>query len=65
MYKRIFVRAEWDEETNVRIATSDETPGLATEEDTIKSLIGKIRIMISKLLNANMIEKEYEIHSKY
>ena len=32
--KPFFVRAEWDEEASVWVATSDNVPGLATEETT-------------------------------
>jgi hypothetical protein len=51
--KPLFVRAEWDEEALVWVATSDDVPGLATEEDTLESLIGKLKVMIPELLDAN------------
>jgi len=41
--KPLFVRAEWDEEALVWVATSDDVPGLATEEDTLEALIRKLR----------------------
>ena len=31
--KPLFIRAEWDEDVNVWVATSDDVPGLATEGD--------------------------------
>ena len=37
--KPLFVRAEWDEEAHVWVATSDDVPGLATEGDTLERLV--------------------------
>jgi predicted RNase H-like HicB family nuclease len=34
--KPFFIRAEWDEEARVWVATSDDVPGLATEGETGK-----------------------------
>ena len=42
--KPLFVRAEWDDEASVWVATSEDVPGLATEEETIEpvdSTVGK------------------------
>jgi predicted RNase H-like HicB family nuclease len=44
--KPLFVRAEWDEEANVWVATSDDVAGLATEADTFEGLVGKLKIAI-------------------
>jgi len=51
--KALFVRAEWDEEAGVWVATSDDVPGLATEADTMEGLVAKLRVMIPELLEAN------------
>lgn len=51
--KALFVRAEWDEEAEVWVATSDDVPGLATEADTMEGLVAKLRVMIPELLEAN------------
>ena len=59
--KPLFIRAEWDEEALVWVATSDDVPGLATEENNIERLIEKLKILIPELLEANGIVKEYEI----
>ena len=59
--KPLFIRVEWDEEALVWVATSDDVPGLATEEENIERLIEKLKEMIPELLDANGIEKEYEI----
>lgn len=53
--KPLFIRAEWDEETSVWVATSDDVPGLATEEATVEALITKLKIIIPELLDANGI----------
>ena len=53
MLNPLFVRAEWDAEAGVWVATSDDVPGLATESETIEALIEKLRIMIPELLSAN------------
>jgi hypothetical protein len=59
--KPLFVRAEWDEEAHVWVATSDDVLGLATEEDTLEGLVEKLKIMIPDLLDANGVEQEYEV----
>ena len=59
--KPLFVRAEWDEEANVWVATSDDVPGLATEEATMESLIEKLRIIIPELLEANGVKIDQEV----
>lgn len=59
--KPLFVRVEWDEDARVWVATSDDVPGLATEESNIERLIEKLKIMIPELLDANGIGCEYEV----
>ncbi|MEW6728331.1 MAG: DUF1902 domain-containing protein [Pseudomonadota bacterium] len=53
MQKILFVRAEWDDEARVWVATSDDVPGLATEADTLEALAVKLETMIPELLDAN------------
>ena len=53
MQKTLFIRAEWDEEGRVWVATSDDVAGLATEADTIEVLSAKLKIMVPELLSAN------------
>lgn len=53
MIKPFFIRAEWDDEARVWVATSDDVPGLATEAETVESLIEKLKVMIPELLEAN------------
>jgi predicted RNase H-like HicB family nuclease len=51
--KPLFVRAEWDSEALVWVATSDDVPGLATESDTLENMVHKLNIIIPELLKAN------------
>ncbi len=59
--KPLFIRAEWDEEAMVWVATSDDVPGLATEAGTMEALIEKLKIMIPELLMANNIGFDDEV----
>ena len=53
MDKPYFVRAEWDADAAVWVATSDDVPGLVTEAETIEALDAKLRSMVPELLEAN------------
>ena len=53
MNKPYFVRAEWDEEAAVWVASSDDVPGLVTEAETLEALNTKLRSMEPELLDAN------------
>ena len=59
--KPYFVRAEWDENARVWVATSDDVPGLATEGEALEGLIEKLKIMIPELLEANDVALENEV----
>ena len=59
--KPLFIRAEWDEEEHVWVATSDDVPGLATEENTFEGLIQKLKILIPELLEANGAPIKFEM----
>jgi predicted RNase H-like HicB family nuclease len=59
--KPLFIRAEWDEEAIVWVATSDDVPGLATEAVTMEDLIEKLKAMIPELLMANDTVVEDEV----
>lgn len=48
-----FVRAEWDDEAAVWVASSDDVPGLVTEAATLEGLDTKLRSMVPELLEAN------------
>ncbi len=51
----LVVRATWDDEARVWVATSDDVPGLATEAKTCDALLKKLRVIIPELLEANGI----------
>ncbi len=53
MPKILFIRAEWDAEAGVWVATSDDVPGLATEAETLEALSLKLESMVPELLDAN------------
>ena len=53
MDKPLCVHADWDAEAGVWVATSHDVPGLATEADTVESLMRKLETMIPELLAAN------------
>jgi len=59
--KPLFVRVEWDDEACVWFATSDDVPGLATEQDTMEGLIKKLKNLIPELLDANGITIDSEV----
>jgi len=59
--KPLFVRVEWDEQAHVWVATSDDVPGLATEEDTMEKLIEKLKTIIPELIDANGIDRQHDI----
>jgi len=59
--KSLFVRAEWDDEACVWVATSDDVPGLATEAETMEALMDKLKVMIPELMEANGYNKGEEI----
>lgn len=59
--KPFFIRAEWDDEALVWVASSDDVPGLATEAENLEELIRKLKIMIPELLEANGAEFNQEV----
>jgi len=61
MARPLFVRAEWDEEVGVWVATSDDVTGLATEADTMEALVQKLKAMIPELLEANGVRDLEEV----
>jgi len=53
MNKVLFMRAEWDGEAGVWVATSDDVAGLAMEADTLEGLSAKLQVVVPELLDAN------------
>ena len=52
----ILVKAEWDAEASVWVATSDDVAGLVAEAPTLEKLRPKLLAMISDLIELNHIE---------
>ena len=49
----ILVRADWDPEARVYVATSDDVPGLVAEAATLEALEAKLQDLIPELLELN------------
>lgn len=49
----VTVKAEWDPEERVWVATSEDVLGLATEADTLEELADKLQVMVPELLELN------------
>jgi predicted RNase H-like HicB family nuclease len=47
------VKAEWDPEAEVWVASSDDVPGLATGADTFERLVEQLKVVIPELLEEN------------
>ena len=47
------VKAEWDEEALVWVATSEDVPGLVTEAPTLEDLLAKLRTLVPEMLEEN------------
>ena len=50
---RYTIKAEWDGEAGVWVASSDDVPGLATGADTFEELIEKLKVVVPELLEEN------------
>ena len=51
--RQLLVRAEWDPDASVWVATSDDVPGLVTEASSLDELIPKLKVMIPEMLDEN------------
>lgn len=49
------IKAEWDHEAGVWVASSDDVPGLATGADTFEELIAKLKVAVPELLEENAL----------
>lgn len=47
------IKAMWDPEAGVWVASSEEVPGLCTEAETLEILIEKLKTIVPELLQAN------------
>ena len=52
----ILVKAEWDNDANVWVATSEDIPGLVAEAETLEVLRSKVLAMISDLMEDNGLD---------
>jgi Domain of unknown function (DUF1902) len=52
-HSTIIVRADWDEEAGVWVATSADIDGLATEAPTLEMLRDKVLAMVVELMELN------------
>jgi len=53
MSQIIIVKAVWDQEASVWVASSKDVPGLVTEAETCEDLICKLQVMIPEMLELN------------
>jgi len=49
----LIVKAKWDPDVSVWVATSKDVPGLVTEAATAEELEQKLQVMIPELMKAN------------
>lgn len=61
MSKSIVVRATWDDEARVWVATSDDVPGVVAEADTQELLQQKLLVLIPELLEENNVQIEDDV----
>jgi hypothetical protein len=52
------VRAHWDADARVWVATSEDVPGLVTEAGTLEELRDKVLAMVPELIEANGITSD-------
>ena len=50
------INFDWDDETNVWIATSDDVPGLVLESSSFDALLERTRVTVPELLALNLSE---------
>lgn len=58
--KKLVVIAKWDDEAGVWVATSEDVPGLVTEDKSLDNLMRRIQAVIPELLedNAHLIDED-------
>ena len=54
----IIVRAIWDEEATVWVATTTDVPGLATEAATLEELRSKLLAVLPELVELNCTDSD-------
>jgi predicted RNase H-like HicB family nuclease len=58
MLRSIMVRAVWDDEAHVWVATSEDVPGFVTGADTFEELRAKTLPLLEELIELNNIDLE-------
>lgn len=53
MAKKLVVTAQWDDEANMWVATSDDIPGLVTEAGTLDGLLNRVLAVTPELMDEN------------
>lgn len=58
--KKLVVVAKWDDEAKVWVATSEDVPGLVTEDASLDNLVRRISEVIPELLrdNAHLVDDD-------
>ena len=57
-YSSIVVRAEWDSEASVWVASSSDIDGLSVEAETVEALNVKVLAAIADLIELNGIDSD-------
>ena len=47
------VKARWDPEAGVRVAESEDIPGLVAEAESMNALVEKVRVLVPELFELN------------
>ena len=58
MYSKVVVEASWDSDAEVWVASSRDVPGLATEAETIDTLLAKLGDLVPELLRLNGVSHD-------
>ena len=53
MQRDITIRAQWDTEAGVWLATSEDVPGLVVEADTWPAMINEVQLVLPELLDVS------------
>ncbi|MEX6507427.1 DUF1902 domain-containing protein [Jiella sp. M17.18] len=57
-HSTIIVRAEWDDEAKVWVASSDDVPGLALESESLEALQNRVLGALEDLIEFNGLQFE-------
>ncbi len=55
-HRTIFVRAQWDDEAKVWVASSTDIDGLSIESETLEALSPKVAAALADLIELNGLE---------